>query len=362
MLYLRKSICIFLLTLLLVQPVCAEPATEASTEPTEPDIVTAVHQMALLPGNWSPLSAQTAEKQWLRSLTTAPLYELESDGTWTPVLARALPKDVTEKYAGTYGIPETAQRGYAYRILLHGSACWEDGAPITAGDYLFSIRTLLENEETARNWTFLANAEDILSGKRKPGSGIVSLGDLGFSSVSEAWAAGYREFFVDTEGFWGLSGGWKSISDRIRLQDYAMPGGLDEGFVSPSYLYHNYLISGAESSRFQSRFVGICKQEGELFTMDDLGLIRRSDYELVVILEAPATASSLMHYFDQLFLIRASLFDASYGTGADAYCAYGPYRITAASHKEILLEPNPHWWGEEDPRGYDRILCQKIGS
>ena len=57
MLLLRKVLCIFLMTLLLVQPVFAETeAVTTPTEPVEPDIITAVHTMQTLPGSWSPLS------------------------------------------------------------------------------------------------------------------------------------------------------------------------------------------------------------------------------------------------------------------------------------------------------------------
>ena len=360
MLQIRKALCIFLMALLLVQPVFAE--TEAATETPEPDIVTAVRTMALLPGNWSPLSPKTAEKQWLQQLTTAPLYAMAESGTWTPVLAEALPENVTAAYAGSYGIPADAQRNFAYRILLSADACWEDGTPITADDCLFSICTLLQNPETSENWTFLANAASILDGKRKPGRDIVSLRDAGFSGISDAWAAGYTEFYVDTDGFWGLSGGWKSVSDRIRQRDYAMPPWLDEAFVTPAYLYSRYLMNGAESSYYQNEFVGICKTPGSPLTMKDLGLIKVSDQELVLILQSPATASTLMQQLEALFLFRADRWSEAYGTAVEHYHSYGPYRITSASHQQIMLEPNPNWWGDPDPRGYDRILCQKIGT
>ena len=346
MLHVRKALCIFFIALFLVQPVFAE------TEPTAaPDIVTAIHTVTALPTSWDSLSAQTAEAQWLRSLTTAPLYAMQADGTWEPVLARALPEDVTVDYAASCGIPENAQRGYAFRILLDNSACWDDGTPITADDYIFSIQKLLQNEETSKDWTFLANAEAILSNKKQTGSDIISLGDAGFSSVSQAWSAGYTEFYVDTDGFWGLSNGWMSVSDRTRLRDYAMPSGLDEYFVSPAYLYNRYLMDGAETSRYQSEFVGICQTPGTALTMDDLGLMKINDLELVLILSEPAAASTLMQRLEALFLFRQ-----------EGSSGYGPYRVTSANGEEIILEPNPNWWGVADTRGYDRIICRMEGK
>ena len=351
MLHLRKALCIFLMALLLAQPVFAETEgpTEPPTAPPEPDIITAIRSVEKIPIDFSPLSAP----EWFLEMTTAPLYALSDDGTWSPVLAQALPEDVTAEFAGTYGIPTDAQRGYAFRILLNKDARWEDGIPITADDYISSIETLFYQEKTAKDWLFLAGAEDIRSGKLHSGSDIISLREAGFSSVRDAWSAGYTEFFVDTDGFWGLGGGWKSVSDRARLRDYAMPGGLDEYFVSPAYLYNNYLMSGAQSSHYQNRFIGISKTPGKKLTLDDLGLVKIQDYELVLIFEEPSTASTLIQRLDALYLFREL---------NNTFLSYGPYRVTSATHTDMLLEPNSNWLNGPDPRGYDRILCQKIGS
>lgn len=354
MLHLRKAICLILLALTLAQPVFAE--TEAPTEVTDPivpDIVTAIHEVENVPTKFGMFTPVTEELQWLRNLTSAPLYAMESDGSWTPVLARALPEDVTKDYVNSYNIPVGASRGYAFRILLNGDARWEDGRFITASDYIDSIEKLLSNKETSKNWLFLSNATAIYEGKMKNSTNVIPLKDAGFSSISQAWSAGYREFFIDTATFWGLDGGWKSISDRTRLRDYAMPGGMDEGFVSPAYLYNNYLMDGMEHHRLLSRFIGIVAPSNKAYAMDDLGLIQVNDYELIIIVQSPTTPSLLMQNLQKLILFRK---------GTAQYLSCGPYYMVSAAEGQIVLEPNPHWWGTPDSRGYDRIICQKIGT
>lgn len=351
MLHPRKALCIFLMALLLAQPVFAETeaVTQTPTQPPEPDIITAVRSVDAIPEDFTPASAPA----WLLELTAAPLYAVTEDGNWQPVLARALPEDVTEKYAGIFGIPTDAQRGYAFRILLDPDARWEDGMSITAGDCISSIKALLQSEETAKDFLFLARAAAILSKKPYSGSDIISLGEAGFASVHEAWSAGHTEFFVDTEGFWGLGGGWRSVSDRTRLRDFAMPGGLDEFFVSPAYLYNNYLMSGAQSNHYQKDFIGIYRTPGKAFTMADLGLIRVNNHELILITEEASTASMVMERLDMPFLYREK---------EGKPLSYGPYRTLSSDPASLLLEANPNWWHAPDPRGYDRILCQKIGT
>ena len=359
MLYLRKLFCLFFAALLLVQPVFAEPVSEPTQMP-EPDIISAVHTVATLPAGWSPLSPATQERQWLLDLTTTSPYVLSAEGSWEPVLTRALPEDVTGEYASSYGIPADATGGYAYRILLSSNARWEDGLMITADDYLFSVRKLLENEENRENWTFLANAEAVLSGKKTAGEEIIPLKDAGLSSIADAVDAGFSDFYIDTDGFWGLEGGWRSITDRTGLQDFAMPSGMDERFVSPAYLYTRYLASGTESANFQRHFIGIPKT-GSAMTMEDLGIIKISPFELVLLLSEPLAPSALMQKLQKLYLFRENCWDKNYATSTDTYCSYGPYRITAAGQREIILEPNENWWGEPVSSDFDRIIYRADG-
>lgn len=333
MLHLKRILLAALAALLLVQPVSAE--TQPPTE-REPDIVTAVLEVDTVPADTSPSGAPS----WLQALIAAPLYKMEG-GSYLPVAAAALPEDVTADYAGAYGIPADAARGYAFRIALSSAVCREDGTSITADDYLAAIRGDLEN------WTFLANAQAIFEEKHRPGSRIVSLKEAGFPGIAEAWEAGYTNFYIDVDGFWGLSAGWRPLSDRTRMRDFAMPAHLDEAFVSPAYLYRNYLMDGGESNYFQRDFIGISTEPGPVWTVDELGLLKETEYSMVLILQDPAAASTVASGLSGLMI------------GGSA--SYGPYRIAEAG-AELLLEPNPNWWGAPDSRGYDRILCRKIGS
>ena len=363
MLLFRKLLCLLFAALLLVQPVFAE--TESATEAAqlqEADIISAVHTMAELPHNWNPLNPATEEKQWLIRQTTAPMYQLTEDGSWMCVLTRALPEDVTADYAGSYGIPAGATGGYAYRILLSTDARWEDGLKITADDYVFSIQKLLIDEENRENWTFLANAEAVLSEKKKPGDEIISLRDAAFSTVLDAMSAGHRDFYVDTSHFWGLDSGWVSIADRSRIQDFAMPDGMEERFVSGAYLYNRYLASGRENSRFQSEFIGISKTYEGTTTMEDLGVLKISPFELVLILDKPLAPSTLMQKLEKLFLFRKNFWGKDFATSAQTYCSYGPYRITSADSAQIVLEPNENWWGTPVTDAYDRLICRGAGK
>lgn len=365
MLYRRNLVSLILVLLLLVQPVFAtsqDDAGEVSAPTQAPDIISAVHTVDALPANWSPLSPVSTVQQWLLSHTTAAMYTLADDGSWTPVLASALPEDVTADYAGSYGIPSDARGGYAYRILLNAQARWDDGLMITADDYIFSVQKLLEDEENRQNWLFLANAAAVLSEKKIPGDDIVNLRQAGFSNMQEALNAGHVDFYVDTTHFWGLNAGWLPITDRNRLMDFAMPSGMDERTVTPAYLYARYLADGSENSRLQRDFIGVSKSYQNSYTMEDLGLIKAGSFELVLLLQEPLAPSALMQKLENLFLFRKSYWSKDYATSDATYCGYGPYRITSADSAQIILEPNEFWWGTPVSDQFHRIICRVGGK
>lgn len=333
---LRKSLPALAAILLLAFGVSAtEPAA-----PTEPKA--ALHYMDTLPGNFSPLSGQTAEKEFLLKLTTDKLYRLSADGsTITPSMATAMPTDVTAEYAGTYGVPADAVRGYAFRIDLNSAACWADGTPITADDYLYSMEQLYAEGY----FEFLAYREPQIES-------VVSLEEAGFASTADAQDAGYTLFFVDTSGFWGLENGWKSVNDRTRLRDYAMPSGLNEYFVTPAYLYNSYLAEGAGFDYLQSEFVGISAQPEAQHTFTDAGILKTGEHQITLILNAPTTATALALELEDLWLFREGVEHGS----------YGPYELVSADPNLIVLERNEHWWGDTDGLP-DTIHCvREIGS
>lgn len=281
--------------------------------------------------------AQMAESDFVRGLTTDKLYRLSSDGAeLSPSLAAEMPVDVTSEYAGNtrYGVPANAVRGYAFRIALNEAACWDDGTPITADDYIYSAEKQLEA------LTLLANVDAYFAGKERRTENIVSLRNAGFASVAAAKDAGITEFYVDTDGFWGLDGGWRHVSDGVRLRDYAMPAGLSEMYVTAAYLYRDYLAG----SEFESEFVGISAELSDIYTLADVGIVKTGAHEITLILAQPATATALALELEDFKLLREGF------SGG-----YGPYRIVSADGAGVVLEPNPYWHGEAP--AYDRVVC-----
>lgn len=332
----RKLLCLLLCALVLTAPIAAAEVDSA----TLPPVYVAIQKLEAVPGSWHPLEELTPAGEAVLELISEPLYRVDERGTVAAAQAAAMPRDITGEYAGSYGIPATARRGYAFEITLREDARWESGEAVTAADWYYTLENLLEQ---GRFPLEIGGYREFAEGGTKTAEKIVSLKDAGFGSVMEAEAAGYRDFYIDVTHFWGLEEGWLSVSDQTPLLDAAMPSGCEEMYLTAEYLYLTYLAEGGSQTMFQTEFVGIPQEEGEKLTMEDVGLID-SDGSLVLILRQPVTPTYLALTLGNFRVAREN------GMGS---C--GPYRVVWADSTQIQLEPNPHWTGEKPI--YDMVRC-----
>lgn len=337
---LKKYLGLLAMVALLVVTVLGASATDVN--------VVAVREMDNLPTDWNPLEADSPEAEFIQNLTGGGMYRVSHDGKMISSDLAFMPEDVTAEYAGHYGVPETAVRGYAYRISLNEDACWDEGTPITADDWVFSGRKLLESG--SETMLILANAKAYRNGETHDPK-IIPLASAGYESVAAAQEAGITEFYVDVEHYWGLGEGWRSVKDITRLEDPAMTRGYPEMYVSAAWLYDRYLADERPYAYFQGEFLGIAGEETPV-TLEDVGLLKTGDHELVLILEEPETVSSLAVKLCDFCLIREG---STYRSAAGS-ASYGPYRVAEVTSTGIRLERNPSWWGESGQ--HEQILCR----
>lgn len=344
---LKRITALLCLLAIFVLPVSAAEATEPAA--LEPRMI-GIWELEEIPDSWNPLDERSADQQAILSLTSEPLYRIADDGQVMPVQAAAMPEDVTAEFAGLYGIPANAPRGYAFAVDLREGTFWDDGRELTGGDWIYTIEMLLERDGFPLE---IANYEAYRRGDTGPAAQIISLKEAGFNSVEEAEAAGFTDFYLETEEFWGLDNGWYRITDRTRLFDAAIPSGCEEMYVTPAYLYREYLSSAGELWRYQSRYVGIPVSDGEAMTLEDVGLLAQED-RMVLILEERTAPIHLALALTDLYPMQQGAKPETYGT-AGYYTGCGQYKITSVSKSEILLEPNPYWTG--NPTELELVRC-----
>ena len=343
---------IFILACVLILLVL--PAAAAETAPTLAPRVEGVLELEQIPESWNPLQELTDDQRAILSLTSETLYKIDSQGQIQPAQAAELPVDVTARFAGHYRIPSTAVRGYAFAIPLRDGACWDDGRPLSAGDWVYTIEMLLKQDRLPLD---IANYHAYRQGETGPAAQIVSLQDAGYKSMEEAQAAGIRDFYVETNVFWGLDAGWLRITDRTRLFDPAIPSGCEEMYVTPAYLFQTHLSNSGDLKYFQKEFVGIPAADGEAMTMADVGLLVWED-QLVLILEDRTTPSQLALALSAFYPMQQGANTDRYGT-AGYYTGCGPYRIVSATKEEILMVPSAFWTGETADVELELVRCYK---
>ncbi len=112
------------------------------------DVYTYNTMFSATPTTWNPHTWETNDDQAILGFTTMGFYDvqLNDDKTgyvWVNEMASAEPKDVTSSYVGKYGIKQGDERK-VWEIALNKNAKWDDGTPIKADDYVYSMRQLLD--------------------------------------------------------------------------------------------------------------------------------------------------------------------------------------------------------------------------
>lgn len=351
----KKITAMALCAILTVLPVAASESEEA-TSPTLAPYYVGVQQLTELPVSWNPTEFADGNQKAILTLTSQRLYRRTADGSFVEEMAQ-LPVDVTGEYAGTFGVPANATRGYAFEITIRDGFFWENGKPVTDRDWLYTIETMMELGKFPLE---LANYGAFLAGLTHPATEIQSLMDAGFSNLEDAKSAGFTEFYIETEYFWGLEPGWYRVDDRTRLFDAAIPSGCEEMYITPAYLYNRYLGENGTLTMFQSESLGIPVTSGAAYTRMDVGLLVK-DGTMVLILAEPATAATVTATLAEQYPLPSGTKFEDYGK-QDHYLACGPYRIASATAEEITLEPNPYWTAA--PCEFELVRCirAQIGS
>jgi oligopeptide transport system substrate-binding protein len=316
------------------------------------------------PLTWSPTDESQSNELTIIGYTSTPFYDYFINDTndgyeLKPAAAAADPVDVTAQYAGneTYGVPADATEGYAWTVTLNEDLCWEDGTPINADTYIYSIQQYLNpemsNYRAAVCYSSLpiANAKDYYnSGSAGEVAYTTSLGDLGFSTVEEAQAAGYTDFGVDLNEFWSLTD-----AGIVSITDETVYGGDEDG-VSGKQAYDEYLAPGMSYADYAYYYIYV----GEVVegaSWEDVGVIKNDDYSITFVLSNPLSEFYFKYNLNSIYALYEDLYEAnkqqtgdivksSYGTAVDKYMSYGPYKITSFQEsKQMDFTKNENWFG-----------------
>lgn len=388
-----------------------DPSGEATDAP-EADTYTYQDSVSVMATNWNPHTYQTADDAY--PVDTAririglydlifndELHPVEGKEPFTgyvvlPEMAASLPVDVTEQVKAEhpeFGIPEDMTSGYAYTIDLNPDACWEDGTPINADTYVYSMQKLLDPkllnyravDYYGQNFS-IAGAEEYANAGR-----TVDLDNYAMSGYTlEDLTLGEDGQYVSPEGspmFVGVNFdlSWTAQSGGT-LQELVEGYGdqyfnmerweelvalADENGLAPltedSYAMLVSLISTdawmEDESNAPCYFVE--RKTYPEVDFSTVGLYKSGDYQITLVLDKALAGFNLYYSLTSNWIVKEDLYEScltsstgadgvevwssTYNTSVETTSSYGPYKLVEfQTDKFMRYEKNENWYGWTD--------------
>ena len=306
-------------------------------------------------------------------------------------------EDVTSSVDAKWGYTDEqkAEGGYAWKITLRDDLKWDDGTAITAADFEYSMKELLDpafmnfRANTYYDTLMIKNSK-VYFFQNQEGT-YETIGSRGYASVQAAIDAG-ETLYVNIWNMWGAQGytdaDGNECPEYVTIDDetvYNNAEGTDACSGNMMYTqYGAYLEPGTgydacvyvENTVRDVKWedVGIYAVEGEnaiVLCLDKAYSFLKEDGSLSVW--AP-------YYFSSLPLVHQAKYEASkiapadgatlwtsnYNSSLATTASWGPYKLTefeAGSHYK--LEKNENWYGwnmEQYKNQYNitAINCRKV--
>ena len=394
-------------------PVETQPS-EAPTEATEAPMVietfegdfTYTDWVTTLSANWNPHTYETNDQAYPIDFLTRGLYSfIFNDGlnpvegkeayegyVIVPEMAAELPIDVTEQVKAEhpeFGIPESETAGFAYIINLNELATWEDGTPITADDYVESMKRLLDPKlQNYRAGGYYESGFSIAGAEGYANAGLTikkvnsSDGDTMTYAMADL-VKGEDGTYATAEGFkayFGLNTKYKWMGGSNALSAYYGAGYIpdadcwdvlsaaadEEGYVPVTdetiaalFLFTNSDVWGNETEDQLGYYISYDFTYPKV-GHETVGLYKTGDYQITLVLNKSLAGFNLLYNLTGNWLVKTDLYDAclsetngaytsTYNTSVETTCSYGPYKMSSyQTDKGMHFVKNENWYGYTD--------------
>lgn len=408
------SVMALLLALVMVLSFCAckNPGT-GDSETTGGDDVTVEtftgnftwkDAVSTLATNWNPHTYENADDRYPLDYITSGLYNFIYNDDLNPIegkdpyagyvivpeMAAEMPVDVTEdikKLDGNkFNIPDDATKGYAYKIALNPDAKWQDGTPINADSYVYSMKKLLDPNLMNYRATDYYDGDLAIAGANNYSHSGRTVKKAN-SSSGDAMAYALSALVKDANGAYktpdgaavyiGLDDagyGWLQ-GDTLSAYEGYFPEGVfdqlraladDKGYVpcTDAALDLLFQFTGSDvwgnETRDQLGYYLSYDYTYSDYTWDTVGCLKTGEYEITLVLEKSLTGFYLLYNLTGNWLVYQPLYDANikqvgdtytstYYTSVDTTMSYGPYKMVSyQKDKSMRLEKNENWFGYSD--------------
>ena len=340
-----------------------------------------------LGNNWNPHAWEISIEDTMMGYTLAPLATMSIEDSvngvyqWIYVAAdsvtdvTAANKDALTKYGVTLPSGQTVEeteKGFVFEIKLNPDMKWEDGTPINADSYIYSMKALLDPAMKNYRANLYVAGESAVAGGSKyyysDAEGTYeTIGSQGFASIEDALAAGETVYF-DPWNLWGAEGyidaegnacpQYLSVTDEVA---YSADGKGDDEFTGAGLYadYGSYMQPGGGYDAVVYRtneFMGA--------TYDVVGCYKVDEYTIHYITQTALDINYFLTSCASNWLVHEGLYEAgkdtsgelvttNYCTSAETTMSCGPYRIESLQPgKQIVYVKNENYYlFEQDETG-----------
>lgn len=394
--------------------------TKPGTGWEDPKMYTMREYTAQMPSQWCTILSSDNVNNEMESYFTSAFYEFnykfDANGKIVPgaytveYSAATKLEDVTKKYAGQYGLAADAEKGQAFAMTLRNDLKWDDGTPIKAADFVYTM-----SQQLSPNYLF-DTASNYYSGNYviHNAQNYVKQGQKGWFDNGNMNLA-YSDLALGADGKYTLKGNECTIALKKPLvwlrgdtldfcvtdtpqyfdtEAYASLLALadENGDVAVTAeslaLLTTVITAKAEWGETKENTVGYMYVNYEYPAMDfsEVGyFVGDNEYELVMVIDGtlnPLDAEGNLtyeagYYFSSWPLVKKDLWeqceDQSKTPYANSYCttqeksaSWGPYKLTYyQDQKTYTVSRNDKWFGYGLPQyanqyQTDAIVTEKI--
>lgn len=380
--------------------------TKPGTGWEDPKMYTMREYTSQMPSQWCTILSSDNVNNTMESYFTSAFYEFnykfDANGKIVPgaytveYSAATKLEDVTKKYAGKYGLAADAEKGQAFAMTLRNDLKWDDGTPIKAADFVYTMTQQLSPKylfATASNYYsgnyVIHNAQNYVKQGQKgmfPAYSVMkeyNVADdakLIYSTTNSRVAEkGFTpENIVALFGIEGMTVEKINALNGKSLADIKKDAALNETWEA---------LLGAWKTD-PNEELDFFETEYEYPAMDfsEVGyFVGDNEYELVMVIDGtlnPLDAEGNLtyeagYYFSNWPLVKKDLWerceDKSKTPYANSYCttqeksaSWGPYKLTNyQDQKTYTVSRNDKWFGYGLPQyanqyQTDAIVTEKI--
>lgn len=363
----------------------SETTAPADTTPVAGEAASYTYKsyMSALGTNWNPHAWEMSNESTMLSYLETPLatmtildsengiYQWVYDAATYVTDVTAEHQDDLTKYQVTLPEGQTAEQttsGYVFEIGLNPDMKWENGTPINADTYIYSMKALLDPDMKNYRANLYYDGESAVAGgnayyNSKEEGVYVPYTSL-YASLADAIAAG--EVYIDCHNFWGAAGyidaegneapQYVSINDETA---YSADGAGSDEFSGAS-LYAGYAAYLEVGGGYESYAVVYKANERMGATFDEVGCYKVDDYTIRYVTQAAIDINYFLVSCSSNWLVYEDLYEAgkdttgalvttNYNTSKDTTMSYGPYRIESLQEgKQLVYVKNENWYGYEE--------------